>query len=54
MKANEEKVTKKQLEYIEELSENSDMKLRPFTGTTKREADEYISNWNTAALNRWK
>lgn len=53
-KAMRKEATKKQLEYIEELRENSDMSLRPFTGTTKREADEYIANWNTLALNRWK
>ena len=45
----DEPVTKSQLAYIMELQEFSYIPVPEFTGTTKREASEYISRWSTAA-----
>lgn len=41
----EDRVTEKQLAYIEELQEFSEYPLPPFTGETKQEAKEYIDKY---------
>lgn len=40
-----DKATEKQLRYIAELQEFSEYPLPAFTGTTKKEASDYIDKW---------
>lgn len=47
--AGNEPVTKRQKAYIANMMEFSDFPLPRFTGTTKKEASEYISRYNKMA-----
>ena len=46
---NEDKPTQKQLDYIADMQEFSSYSLPKFTGTTKKEANEYIDKWRELA-----
>ncbi len=44
-----QRATEKQLEYIQEMREFSDYPIPEFTGTTKKEASDYIDRWKKTA-----
>ena len=48
-----EKATEKQLKYIAEMREMSEMELPEFEGTTKGEAADYIDRHWKAAHEDW-